>query len=85
ADFLVLGTIWPTASHPGRPGAGPEGIAVVAARVAVPIVAIGGVTPDRGVRARRAGAHGIAVLRGVWEARDPGEAAAAYIEAWEAG
>jgi thiamine-phosphate diphosphorylase len=83
ADFLVLGTIWPTATHPDRPGAGCELIAEVVGRVAAPVVAIGGVTPARAVEAREAGAAGVAAIRGVWQARDPVAAVRAYMEAWE--
>lgn len=80
ANFLVVGTIWPTGSHPGRPGAGAALLREVAGRVPVPIVAIGGVTPARASEARRAGAAGVAVLTGVWGADDPVRAAAEYLE-----
>ena len=82
-DLLVVGTIWPTASHPGRPGAGTARIAEVCARVRVPVVAIGGVTPERAREARVAGAAGVAVLRGVWAAGDPVAAARTYLAAMD--
>jgi thiamine-phosphate diphosphorylase len=81
ADLLVLGTIWPSASHPGRDGAGPSLVAAVAAAVAVPVLAIGGVTPARARDALQAGAHGVAVLTGVWASPDPVAAATAYLDA----
>jgi thiazole tautomerase (transcriptional regulator TenI) len=81
ADFLVLGTIWPTPSHPGAGGAGLGTVADVAATVAVPVIVIGGVTPQRAREALDAGGHGVAVLRGVWAASDPVAAAAVYLEA----
>ncbi|HUG40611.1 MAG TPA: thiamine phosphate synthase [Longimicrobiales bacterium] len=81
ADFVVLGTIWPTASHPGRDGAGTALIRAVAARVDAPVVAIGGVTPARAAEALAAGAAGVAVVRGVWAADDPLAAAAAFVAA----
>ena len=81
ADFLVLGTIWATASHPGREGAGPGHITAVAARVDVPVVAIGGVTIPRAVEAVAAGAAGVAILSGVWGAADPLAAARGYQDA----
>ncbi|MGH7506897.1 MAG: thiamine phosphate synthase, partial [Longimicrobiales bacterium] len=46
-DFLFLGTIYPTPSHPREPGAGPALVAAACARTGVPVLAIGGVTPDR--------------------------------------
>ena len=54
------------------------------ARVAVPVIAIGGVAPGRVAEALEAGAHGVAVLRGVWRAADPMTAAAEYLGALEA-
>jgi thiamine-phosphate pyrophosphorylase len=83
ADFVVLGTIWATDSHPGRPGAGLERVRDAARRAAVPVIAIGGVTPDRAAEAREAGAHGVAVIRGVWSAPDPVAAARDYLAALE--
>lgn len=80
ANFLVVGTIWPTASHPGRKGAGLALVAAVAARVEIPVVVIGGVTPERAAEAIGAGAAGVAVLGGIWNASDPLSAAARYLE-----
>lgn len=85
ADFVVLGTIYPTASHPGEPGAG-LGVVREAVRVAaVPVLAIGGLTPARVDAVLEAGAHGVAVLGGVWHAADPVDAARRYLEALEEG
>jgi thiamine-phosphate diphosphorylase len=85
ADFIVLGTIWPTASHPGEPGAGTELVWETAARVAAPVIAIGGVTPDRAGAALEAGAHGVAVLSGVWSQPDGVAAAARYLSVMGVG
>lgn len=82
ADFVVAGTIWPTPSHPGREGAGLELIREIATSD-IRVVAIGGVTPERGAEAREAGASGIAVIRGVWDAADPAQAVRAYLEYWK--
>lgn len=81
-DFLVAGTIWETASHPGRTGAGTGFIREVAA-LGVPTIAIGGVTPGRMAEARDAGAAGGAVLRGVWNAPDPAAAVREYLSDWK--
>ncbi len=82
ADFVVAGTIWPTPSHPGREGAGLQLIREIAA-ANIPVIAIGGVTPERAVEAREAGASGIAVIRGVWDAADPAEAVREYLMYWK--
>jgi thiamine-phosphate pyrophosphorylase len=81
ADWLLLGTIYATPSHPGRPGAGPALVRTVAAVTALPLIAIGGLTPERVGPVVGAGAHGVAVLRGVWSAPDPRAAIMHYLEA----
>jgi thiamine-phosphate pyrophosphorylase len=73
-DYVFLGNIWETASHPGRPGIGPA--AITAARPAR-VIAIGGVTPATAARAVEAGATGIAAIRALWDAPDPAAAAGA--------
>lgn len=84
ADWLVVGTLFATPSHPGQPGAG-AGILgrIAAAAPHVPLVGIGGVTPERLPLLREAGAHGFAVLRGVWEDEAPASAVGRYLSAWQ--
>lgn len=90
ADFLVVGTMYPTPSHPGRAGSGPEGIVRVAAAVAaaggpdVPLLGIGGVDAERIAPLIDAGAYGVVVGRAVREAADPEAAAAGLAAALEA-
>jgi thiamine-phosphate diphosphorylase len=79
-DFLFLGTIYPTATHPERPPLGPAALAHVATRTDTPVLAIGGVTVERLPAVVAAGAYGVAVIRGVWEAADPVGAAGKYLE-----
>lgn len=85
ADYLVLGTIFPTPSHPERPGAGPGLVGEVVEEVAEigrPVVAIGGIDAGRVPEVRAAGARGVAVRRAVWEAEDPAEAVRELRDAW---
>lgn len=70
ADAVVLGTIWPSASHPGREGAGME-LLTAATAFGVPVLAIGGVTPARAREAVAAGAWGVAAIGALWEGRKP--------------
>jgi thiamine-phosphate pyrophosphorylase len=79
ADYLVVGTVFATASHPGRAGFGPAGVAQVRAAVGLPLVAIGGITVDRVPEVVGAGAQGVAVLGGIWSAGDPAGAVADYL------
>jgi len=85
ADYIVYGTIFPSASHPGEATAGVEGVREAASRATLPIIAIGGMTPERVSRVRAAGAHGVAVLGGVWSAPDPLDAAGAFLTVLEEG
>jgi thiamine-phosphate pyrophosphorylase len=78
ADFLIVGTIFATPSHPGRPGAGPALLSGVRERVDAPLLAIGGIGPQRVREVVAAGAHGVAVLSGVWGADDPARAVGLY-------
>ncbi|HEV7589299.1 MAG TPA: thiamine phosphate synthase [Longimicrobium sp.] len=81
-DFLLAGAVYPTATHPGQPGGG---IRLIESLVAldVPVIAIGGVTPERAGELRRAGAAGMAAIRGIWDAPSPAEAVQRTIEAWQ--
>ena len=78
AEALVVGTIWESASHPGRPGAGPA-LLSSCAELGVPVYAIGGVTPERAALARAHGAWGVAAIRAIWRADDVYQAARALL------
>ena len=45
-DFAVLGPVQPTASHPGAPGLGWSEFAQLAANLALPVFALGGMSRD---------------------------------------
>lgn len=68
-DFVVLGPVLPTASHPGAPGIGWDAFAALRERVSLPIHAIGGLGVDDIGMARAHGAQGIAAIRGLWGPR----------------
>ena len=64
-DYLVAGTVWPTASKGmASPGTllGLDGLSRIAAAVAVPVLAIGGVSVDRVATIARTGAAGAAAI-----------------------
>ncbi|WP_374456752.1 thiamine phosphate synthase [Nocardioides sp.] len=74
ATYAGFGPVFDTTSKAGLPAAlGPEGVA--AASGVLPLVAIGGITPERVARVLAAGAHGIAVLGAIWREPDPVRAA----------
>jgi thiamine-phosphate diphosphorylase len=83
AEWVLAGTVNPTPSHPGRPGAGPVLVTRCAA-AGLPVVAIGGLAPADGAGLRAAGAAGIAAVRGIWDAPDSAAAARDYLNGWTA-
>jgi len=80
ARWLVVGhaTADSTASEVDR---GTGFIGRIAADPAVPVIAIGGVRPENVPRLVAAGAYGVAVIRGVWNANDAGAAVIEYLSA----
>ena len=85
ADLLVLGTVFPTASHPDGPYGGKELVREAADRVSIPIVAIGGVNACNAGVVMRAGASGVAVISAVMDSDEPQRAAARLGDAVDAG
>lgn len=84
ADWLVVGTLFSTPSHPDRRGAGVGLLRTVGEVVGdVPLIGIGGITPSRVADVAAAGGRGVAVLRGVWHDTSPGGAVERYLTAWK--
>jgi 8-oxo-dGTP diphosphatase len=69
ADFVVLGHVLETPSHPDQPGMGWDRFAAIAAQAALPVFAIGGQSADTMEEAKRHGAHGIAGIRRMVDTR----------------
>ncbi len=65
-DFAVVGSVAPTASHPGGETLGWTGFAKLRESVSLPIYAIGGLSPHDLATARQHGAQGIAAIRALW-------------------
>jgi 8-oxo-dGTP diphosphatase len=65
-DYVVLGPVLPTLSHPGAHTLGWQGFAALIAGYPLPVYAIGGMRPECLEKAWSHGAHGIAMLRGAW-------------------
>lgn len=63
ADFVVLGHVLDTPSHPGQPPLGWEGFSTLAFDAGLPIYAIGGQSAATLPLAKQHGAHGIAGIR----------------------
>jgi thiamine-phosphate pyrophosphorylase len=63
ADYVVFGSVFASASHPGQSVAGLAELERVAAAVRIPVLAIGGVDADRVAACLAAGAAGFAAIR----------------------
>ncbi|WP_082684090.1 thiazole tautomerase TenI [Lentibacillus amyloliquefaciens] len=85
ADYLVFGHVFRTRSKPGLPPKGLTELRKVVQHVNIPVLAIGGITPENTPDVMQAGASGIAVLSGILMAKNPLEKAAAYNEALQKG
>jgi thiamine-phosphate pyrophosphorylase len=84
ATWLVAGHVFDTTSHAGVPGRGLSFVRAVREASSLPLLAIGGVTAERVGELRAAGAHGVAVIRGIWGARDAEMAAREYLTTYDA-
>jgi len=81
ADFLMVGSVYESASHPGRRPAGLD-LVSAAATTGLPVIAIGGITPQRARDVRAAGGYGVAAVSAAWYADDPAAAALALLSPW---
>ena len=62
-DYVLFGTVYSSESkQPGSPVAGLDALAASVRAVACPVVAIGGLTPDRAGECLRVGAGGVAAI-----------------------
>ncbi len=81
ADVVVVGPVFETQSKPDAKPYGVEMVKEIAEAVPLPIVAIGGITPENAGDVIRAGAAGVAVISAICGADDPRAAAQALTEA----
>lgn len=58
ASFLFVSPVYATRSHPGGKTLGEGGFEALVAQARVPVIALGGITPERGTMLMRMGAHG---------------------------
>ena len=71
ADYLVLGTVFDTASHPHGQVGGLDLVREVTDAVGIPVLGIGGITADNAGGVMEAGASGIAVITAITMAESP--------------
>jgi len=70
ADYVAFGSFFPSKTKPGAARADVELLRHAREALAVPIVAIGGITPENGAALVRAGADALAVIEGLFGQRD---------------
>ena len=82
ADFVVFGPVYDTPSK--RAFGPPQGLGAleaVAGAVSRPVIAVGGITPERVREVLAVGAAGVAVIRSVYGAPRPADATKAFLDA----
>ncbi len=79
-DFLFVGSVYPTPSHPELAPRGIGLLGEVASVHPAPAIAIGGISPHHVEVLCSEGAHGVAVRSGVWGQPNPVAAAQAYLD-----
>jgi thiamine-phosphate pyrophosphorylase len=85
ADWIVFGPVYDTASK--RRYGSPQGLAkleAVTRAVRIPVIAIGGITPERVGEVRAAGAHGLAAISAILAADSPADATRRFLDALDA-
>jgi thiamine-phosphate pyrophosphorylase len=84
ADYITMSPVFSTESKPGYgPGLGIDGLREYTTRLAIPVLALAGISEANAADVRAAGAAGIAVMGNVMRADDPAVAVAALLRAWE--
>jgi thiamine-phosphate pyrophosphorylase len=78
ADYIAFGAVYASGTKPQARNAGLE-LFSQAAPLHLPMVAIGGITPDNAAYTLAAGAHFLAVIGAIFDAPDPAAEAAKFI------
>jgi thiamine-phosphate pyrophosphorylase len=75
ADYIAVGSIYPTTSKEAAKVIGLDGLRQIRQAIALPLVAIGGITKDNAAEVIAAGASSVAVISAILQAESPEEAA----------
>jgi 8-oxo-dGTP diphosphatase len=78
-DFVVLSPVNATRSHPNAEPLGWKKFYEFCAETPLPVFALGGMQPQDIVVAREHGAQGLAMISGIWDAPDIGDAVRASL------
>ena len=83
ADYVAFGRFFPSQTKPDAVQAETDLLVEARARLSVPVVAIGGITPENGRLLIEHGADALAVIQGVFAQTDIRDAAARYASLFE--
>lgn len=83
ADYIAFGSFFPSRTKPQAVRATPELLREARPRLKIPIVAIGGITPENGAALIEAGADMLAVVEGVFAQPDIHAAAHRYAQLFQ--
>jgi thiamine-phosphate pyrophosphorylase len=78
ANYVAFGRFFPSATKPNAPCAHLETLIQAKRQLSIPLVAIGGITPENGQELVHKGADMLAVIDAVFGAENPEQAAAAF-------
>ncbi len=78
ADYVAFGSFFPSRTKPNAARATPELLRQARKVIRIPIVAIGGITPENGASLIAAGADSLAVIEGIFNQPDIRSAARDY-------
>ena len=82
ARFLIFGPVYDTPSkRQYGPPQGLDALAKITAAVRIPVLAIGGITPERVADVRSAGAAGVGVISAILSADAPADAVRRFLDA----
>jgi len=85
ADYIAVGSMYPTKSKETAVVVGPERLRQVRGAVGLPLVAIGGINKGNAAEVAAAGADGVAVISAILGAESIEKASRQLIKAFEAG
>ena len=83
ADYLVVGPVFPTQTHPGRAPVSPATLSAIVA-LGPPVIGVGGVAAGCVAPLKAAGLYGVAAIRALWDADDPAGAARRMLQELDA-
>jgi len=83
ADFAMLSPIFPPGSKAAPSTLGPDELRRLADRCAIPIIALGGITPARASECLRSGASGVAAIGALFGQDNPAEAVQSFLTSVE--